>query len=93
MLGQLGMQGLASAGIIGTGGIAQQQYQSNQNAYMALQQSSYNQQMMLGQMAQQQYIKPRWVFDGTTYNSAREMADTIWPVSCPQKTHFLLKYE
>jgi hypothetical protein len=41
-------------------------------------------------MAQQ---KPQWVFNGITCNSVRDMANIIWPIDCPEKTHFILKHE
>jgi len=48
---------------------------------------------LLNASANQIITKPKqWVFDGEDC-TVREMADKIWPQSCPEKTHFLLKYE
>lgn len=88
MLSQLGLQGLASIGAIG----------SNTHQGML---NGYNSQQAQSQLAQQynwaqQRIvvePPRWAFNGTIYNTAREMADAIWTHDCADKTHFLLKYE
>lgn len=56
---------------------------ANQSS-ISIAQQQYNQAMM------QQ--KPTWVFNGQTC-TVREMADNIWPTDCPEKTHFLLRYE
>lgn len=85
----------------------QNQLQSNQSGFQRAQQ--YNNSQLSGQMgqsiAQQQYNqqlynqavmmknRPRWIFDGVECNGPREMADIIWANDCPEKTHFLLKYE
>ena len=36
--------------------------------------------------------KVNWIFNGKIC-TVREMADEIWHNDCPEKTHFLLKYE
>ena len=62
------------------------------NGYNSLQaQAALAHQYNQAQMAQQ--IKwPTWVFNGKQC-TIREMADEIWHTDCPEKTHFLLKYE
>lgn len=96
LLDSLGLNGL----------FGQNQLQSNQSAFQRAQQYNHNAQYggQMGQsIAQQQYNqalmasmmqnKPQWVFNGVTCNGPREMADIIWTNDCPEKTHFLLKYE
>jgi len=91
------MSFLDSLGLSGLMG--QNQLQSNQSGFQRAQQ--YNNQIAgLGLTQQQMYNqavmmqnRPQWVFNGVTCNSPREMADIIWPNSCAEKTHFLLKYE
>lgn len=61
-------------------------------------QNGYNSQLAQAQLAHQyrQQIatatKPTWVFNGKSC-TVREMADEIWHTDCPEKTHFILKYE
>lgn len=84
MLDQLGLAGLA--GIMNTQNHNNQMYgQMNNQLAQSQAQQAWNSAMM------QQ--RPQWVINGVTCRSAREMADVIWPNSCPEKTHFLLKYE
>jgi len=88
---------------LGLNGIfGQNQLQSNQSAFQRAQQyNQYGSQIAgLGLTQQQMYNqammmrnKPKWVFNGVECNSPREMADIIWSTDCPEKTHFLLKYE
>lgn len=87
MLDQLGLAGLAS--IMNTQNHNNQMYgqMNNQLASQQYQQAQYNRMMMQAQQ------KPMWVFNGVQCNSAREMADIIYPNDCPEKTHFLLKFE
>lgn len=41
----------------------------------------------------QSITKPaKWMFDGKVCD-VREMANKIWHEDCPEKTHFILKYE
>lgn len=95
MLNQLGLQGLASIGVVGTNISGQQAMQSSGML------NGYNSQQAQSQLAQQynwaqQRIvvePPQWAFNGVVYKTAREMADAIWTHDCPDKTHFLLKYE
>ena len=65
---------------------AYNQYGGLANQSLAQQQlSQYNQ--MLG--ARQE---TKWKFNGIDLN-VRDMANAIWANDCPEKTHFLLKYE
>lgn len=71
------------------------QYYGHQSA-MGLQ-NAYNSQQAQTQLRQQYYQAqqmkvPTWIFNGKTC-TVREMADEIWHTDCPEKTHFLLKYE
>ena len=90
MFNLLGMQALASLGVVGTSsgnqGMLAQQYSSQYNNNIAQQQYAWAQQQLA-------VVPPTWAFNGTIYNTAREMADAIWHTDCPDKTHFLLKYE
>lgn len=73
---------------------AMQQYQQSSLSPNLAQQ--YN-----SQLAQQQWANimmgatqtPQWVFNGVICKSARDMANIIWKTDCPEKTHFLLKFE
>ena len=66
---------------------SQQSYYSQQQG---LQQAAlYNQGLMQVQINR---IETKWKFNGKDA-SVREMADMIWPSSCADKTHFILKYE
>ena len=89
---------------LGLGGLmGQNQIQSNQGGFQRAQQYNNSQ---LGAQMNQSYLhqqlykqaimmknRPRWIFDGVECNGPREMADIIWANDCPEKTHFLLKYE
>ena len=95
------LQGLGLNGLLGgtapppSNVQAYQQYASMANIGSAqYQQHQYNQALMSGLFNQQTVIDPpKWVFNGTTYNNVRDMADAIWKLDCPEKTHFILKYE
>ena len=67
---------------------SQQSYYSQQQG---LQQGVLYNQAWLGQV-QINRIETKWKFNGKDA-SVREMADMIWPSSCADKTHFILKYE
>ena len=84
MLDQLGLAGLA--------GIMNSQNHNNQMYGQMNSQISQSQSQAAWTQAMSQQ-RPQWVINGVVCNSAREMADVIWPNSCPEKTHFLLKYE
>ena len=92
MLEQLGLQGLVGLGAIGgsqgqmNNGMLTQQYGSQYNNALSQQQYQWAQHQM-------NITPPTWVFNGQVYKTAREMADAIWHNDCPDKTHFLLKYE
>ena len=101
MLGQYGNAGLQS--ILGgyypnqAGQAAASQVGSGlQNMTHQQQMAMYQQQVgqfnnWAAQMQQQK--KPKlWKFDGVECD-VREMADKIWTTDCPEKTHFILKYE
>lgn len=68
-------------------------YQNGQlgQAGMNMAAQQYNQQLF--NQAVMMKNRPRWIFDGVECNGPREMADIIWANDCPEKTHFLLKYE
>ena len=74
------------------------QLASMQNIASNSQQSYYSQQQGLQQAAlynqglMQAQVETKWKFNGKNA-SVREMADMIWPSSCADKTHFILKYE
>ena len=74
------------------------QLASMQNIASNSQQSYYSQQQGLQQAAlynqglMQAKVETKWKFNGKDA-SVREMADMIWPSSCADKTHFILKYE
>lgn len=86
------------------GTLGGQQYYGHQTAMKLNHQSAlgmqngYNSQLAQGMLAHQYHQQatqpkmPEWVFNGKTC-SVREMADEIWHIDCPEKTHFLLKYE
>ena len=101
MLNQIGAQGLASLGVISAGNLASQptmssagQLSQQYNSALAQQQMAWAQQQMYAWKQQQiAVVPPTWAFNGTIYNTAREMADAIWTHDCADKTHFLLKYE
>ena len=80
MFDQLGLGNL-----LGTNAFNNYNQMSNQLA-------SLGQSNLLNQQYNQMMQKPKWVFDGRTC-TVREMADSIWPTDCPEKTHFLLKWE
>jgi hypothetical protein len=75
--------------------LAQQAYNGYQQgmtfgqnqSMLAQQQYARNQANMLGA---QQIVK--WAFNGKIC-TVRQMADEIWHEDCPEKTHFILKYE
>jgi len=48
----------------------------------------YNSQLWQSQVRQE----TKWKFNGVDVN-VRDMANSIWPTDCAEKTHFLLKYE
>ena len=85
MLDQLGLAGLA--------GIMNTQNQNNGMYGQMNGQISQSQAQAAWTQAAAMQNRPQWVFNGVRCNSAREMADIIWPNSCPEKTHFLLKHE
>lgn len=67
---------------------------NNQSGLMdaAIAAQQYN--TLLANASHQNIItKPKlWVFNGKEC-TVRQMADEIWHTDCPEKTHFLLKYE
>ena len=84
MLDQLGMAGLG--GLLGYPQTYNGMY-GQMNSQLTQQQFQYNQALTQAIMN-----RPVWMFDGVQCN-VRTMADKIWPTDCPDKTHFLLKYE
>jgi hypothetical protein len=64
---------------------------SPQNYTNNVYQSPLQQQYQYNSNIQNQ-AQPKWMFDGRVCD-VRKMADMIWPKSCPEKTHFLLKFE
>ena len=88
---------------LGLGGLmGQNQVQSNQSGFQRAHQ--YNHSQLSGQMGQslmqqqlgqyhQMQNQTKWMFNGVHCSGPREMADIIWANDCPEKTHFLLKYE
>lgn len=88
-LASMGLQGLIGSAYSNP---THMSYQYGMNSYhgqqaMNAQQMNHNYNQQLAQQA-----KPTWIFNGKTC-TVREMADCIWPHSCADKTHFLLKYE
>lgn len=96
MLGQLGLGAMNSLlgghsynnyGY-GSQGLHQQGMGNAQyNSLLAQQQQAFNH-------AYNQSMSPpaKWMFDGKVCD-VRTMADEIWKTDCPEKTHFILKYE
>ena len=89
------LDGLGLGGLMG-----QNQIQSNQSAFQRAQQYSQYGGQMSQSLAQQQLYnaammqnQTKWMFNGVYCSGPREMADIIWANDCPEKTHFLLKYE
>lgn len=75
------------------GQIGNQQF-NNQSGLL----NGYNPQQAqarLQQLYNQQYNppKPKWVIDGKEFTSVRDVANELYPTDCPEKTHFILKYE
>lgn len=92
LLDSLGLSGLMGQQSNQGGFQRAQQYNNSQLAGQmgqSLMQQQYNQTLMASMMQN----RPQWVFNGVTCNSPREMADIIWTNDCPEKTHFILKYE
>ena len=97
LLDSLGLQGLMGQN---HQQLSQQANQAFNNAYNSYQQGQIGQAGM--SQAAQQYNnqlwqthtrqQTKWKFNGVDC-SIREMADMIWTNDCPEKTHFLLKYE
>ena len=89
LLDSLGIQGM---------NVLLGQSQAQYGGQMGQSQAQYGGQM--GQsLMQQQYNQAfgarqetKWKFNGIDLN-VRDMANAIWPTDCPEKTHFLLKYE
>jgi hypothetical protein len=92
---------LNSLGLSGASGLLGQNHQqlsqqANQAFNNAMQQMNQNPYAQYNQMMNQTYIHPKppvlWKFNGVDC-SIREFADMVWANDCPEKTHFILKYE
>lgn len=100
LLDSLGLQGLMGQN---HQQLSQQANQAFNNAYnqynngqlgqagMSQAAQQYNNQLWQS-VAQKPSPLRTWVFNNKPCN-VREMADMIWTNDCPEKTHFLLKYE